>query len=150
MLCGGKISSLPLAIRDETYLDTGSIEELLRDIDDEILVYEGTEIEYDEDDDVLPKAFRNEFVPLSTLFFVPGKVSSILTIGKEYWPACLPDLYVLDQPKCCQEAFDMALERVWRCEPEYDKDVRVVGEVDGETISRTVRIYSRPTDIPGE
>jgi hypothetical protein len=109
-------------------------------------MYEGGEIDYDEDDDVRPKAFKNEFIVSPTLFLVPEAASSILIVGKRSWPECVPDLYLPDQPKCCEDAFHSALKRAWGAEAEWEEDSRVVGEVQGEEILRQVRIYSRPGD----
>jgi hypothetical protein len=145
MLCGGDASVLPVAIRDGDYLTVSALEALLREVD-EVEMYEGSEIEYDEDDDVRPKAFRNDFIVSPTLFLVPRRVASILTVGKQSWPECVPQLYLTGQPKCCEDAFHSVLKRAWGVEPEWDEDSRVVGEVHGEEISRQVRIYSRPVD----
>jgi hypothetical protein len=145
MLCGGVAFALPVAIRDGEYVTVAALDVVLRGLDT-VEVYEGNEIEYDEDDDVRPKAFRNYFKVSPTLFLVPDGASSILTVGKQSWPECVADLYLADEPKCCQDAFRGALRHAWGVEPEWDEDSRIVGKVDGEEISRQVRIYSRPTD----
>jgi hypothetical protein len=146
MLFGGEVSDLPVAVRNGEYLTAKEVEALLRELD-EAEVHKGSEIQYDEDeDDVAPKAFKNDFVSSSTLFLVPDRTHSILTVGKQQWPECVPELYLADQPKCCEEAFHQVLKRAWGVEPEMDSDTRVVGEVHGYEISRVVRIYSRPID----
>ncbi|MCX6929426.1 MAG: hypothetical protein NT154_40360, partial [Verrucomicrobia bacterium] len=145
MLCGGDASDLPVAIRDGEYLTVSALGTWLRGLD-EVETCEGSEIEYDEDDDVRPKAFRNDFKVSPALFLVPRRARSILSVGKQSWPECVPELYLADQPKCCEDAFHGALKRAWGIEPESDEDSRVVGEVRGEEISRQVRIYSRPLD----
>ena len=145
MLCGGVASDLPLAIRDGEYVTVGTIESLLSELS-EVKVYEGDEIEYDEDDDVRPKAFKHEFIVSPTLFLVPRGASPILMVGKQSWPECVADLYLPDRPKCCEDSFHSALKRAWGAEAEWEEDSRVVGEVQGEEISRQVRIYSRPVD----
>ena len=145
MLCGGDASELPVAIRDGEYLTVSALESLLQGLS-EVEMFEGSEIEYDEDDDVRPKAFRNDFTVSSTLFLVPRQASSILASSKQSWPECVPELYLAEQPKCCEDAFHSALKQAWGAEPEWDEDSRVVGEVHGEEISRQIRIYSRPAE----
>ena len=145
MLCGGDASSLPIAILDGEYLTETSLSILLRGLV-EVEVYKGIEIEYDEEDDVRPKAFKNNFIVSSTLLFVPRDISSILIVGSEHWPKCVPDLYLPDRPKSCEDSFLLDMKRAWGGEPCCDQDSRVVGEVDGEEILREVDIYSRPVD----
>ena len=67
-------------------------------------------------------------------------------VGKQSWPECVADLYLPDRPKCCEDAFHIALKRAWGTEAEWEEDLRVVGEVQREQILRQVRIYSRPLD----
>jgi hypothetical protein len=147
MLCGGDASGLPVAIRDGEYLTASKLESALKEAD-EAIFFEGIEIEYDDysDGDVRPNAFRNDFVVSPTLFLIPRQATSILTVGKQNWPECVPQLYRADLPKCCEDAFHAALKRAWGVEPEWEEDSRVVGEVHGEEISRLVRIYTRPVD----
>ena len=127
MLCGGNVSDLPVAIRDGEYLTASALESLLQELG-EVEMYEGSEIEYDEDDDVRPKAFKNEFSVSATLFLVPHRAHSILTVGEQSWPECVPELYSESQERCCEDAFHGALRRAWGVEPEWDEDSRVVGE----------------------
>ena len=148
MLCGGDASSLPVAVRNGEHLTASLLAETLRNAN-EVEVYLGSEIEYDEDDDVRPKAFKNDFNVSSTLFLVPKQPSTILTVGKRRWPECMPDLYLPDRPTCCSGAFEAVLRRAWGEETEWNEESRVVGEVQGEEILRDVRIYSRPADLSG-
>jgi len=145
LLCGGEMSELPVAIRDGEYLTAVALESLLRQVD-EVQMFLGSEIDYDEDDEVLPKAFRSDFTVSATLLLVPSRTASILTVGIQRWPDCVPGLYAPDQPKCCEDIFHIALKRAWSVEPEWDEDLRVVGEVHGEEILREIRIYTRPID----
>ncbi|MGZ5545789.1 MAG: HD domain-containing protein, partial [Limisphaerales bacterium] len=146
MLCGGNASALPVAIRDLEYLTASSLAEFLRDLD-EVELYLGSEITYDEDDNVRPKDFKNDFVVSSKLFFVPRHVPSILKLGAEDWPACIPGLHPPGQARCCEDVFHATIKTAWEATPEYDEDSRVVGEVAGEEILRRVRIYTRPRDL---
>ena len=146
MLCGGDASALPLAIYGNAYLTLADLEGLLKGLH-EVEVYEGSEIDYDEDDYVPERAFKDDFKKSSTLFFVPTEAPSILTVGKQYWPECVAGLYLPGSPKCCCEAFLMAIRRVWASEPECEKESRVVGEVHGAEISREIKVYRRSLDL---
>jgi hypothetical protein len=141
MLCGGEALCLPMAIYDGEYLTASSLEELLRPLV-EVIVYDGFEIEYDEDDNVRPKDFKDDFKVSSTLLFVPDRTPAILRLGSNAWPECVTDLYLPGKPKCCEDSFKGALKRAWGAEPTYEEDLRVVGKVGGDQIWRTVRIYS--------
>ena len=149
MLLGGNISDLPIAIRNREYLTLSAVETLLQELN-AVEVYEGSEIEYDEEDDVRPKAFKNDFEVSETLFLVPGRaLTSILEIGKQHWPECVPELYVEGLPRSCGDAFEDALKRAWGREPESDEDSRCVGKVDDEGIWRKVTVYSRTANVSG-
>jgi hypothetical protein len=146
MLCGGDASGLPIAIWGERYLTATALESLLRGLN-EVEVHEGSRIEYDSEDYVIERAFKDNFQVCSTLLLVPDFPSSILKVGKQPWPQCVPDLYLPHMPRSCKDAFHMSLKRAWAAEPTWEEESRVVGEVDGEEISRDIRIYTRPVDL---
>ncbi len=146
MLCGGNASCLPVVVHDNECLLTGSIEALLRNLD-EVEVYEGDGIEYDEDDDVRPKEFENNFNVSPSLFLLPDNLGYLLKVGAENWPACIPELYLPNQPKCCEDVFHTAMGNAWGSVPDYDEESRAVGNVNKDDIVRNVRIYSRPLDL---
>jgi hypothetical protein len=136
---------LPIAIRDEEYLTDGEMEDLLRTVD-EVAVYMGMELEYEEDDDVRPKDFEEDLSVSSELVFVPDRRLAILKLGGIFWPENLADLYTQDHLKTCEDAFHRSLERARGSVPDYDEDQRSVGKVHGTVIDRMVRVYARPTD----
>ena len=146
MLLGGTATDLPIAMRDDDYLTAGQLEEVLRS-EVEVEIYLGEELEYDEDDDVRPKDFNADLVVSKKLVFVPRREPSILGFGGIQWPACLPNLYLPEQPKTCEAAVEAVLKRVWDKEPEYDEDKRVVGKVHDAEIIRQVRISVRPVNV---
>lgn len=145
MLFGGDAGNLPIAVRADEYLSPTELEEMLRGLNG-VEVFLGNGIDYDEDDNVLPKSFHNDFEVSENLFFVPKKSRSVLMIGERYWPECLPNLYVDGFPRDCEAAFEMAIKRAWGSEAEWGEDRRVVGMVDDEEIVRRVRVYTRPGD----
>jgi hypothetical protein len=147
MLCGGDASDLPIAILNGEYLTGKELEHRLSACLDEIQVYEGEVIEYDEDDYVVQRHFKDAFSASETLFFVPKKHPSLLRIGNQEWPSCIPGLYLPERPKCCEDAFHLALKAAWKTDPQWEEEKRTVGNVDGQEIEREVRIYSRPIDL---
>jgi hypothetical protein len=107
----------------------------------------GDGLEYDDEDDVRPKDFNADLVVSKSLIFVPLSEPSVREIGGVNWPACLPNLYLPEQPRTCEAAFEAVVKRAWNKEPEYDDDERVVGTVHHTEIFRAVRIFVRPVNI---
>jgi hypothetical protein len=144
MLLGGDATGLPIALMAGNYFITEQIEQETRAVQ-EVTVYEGLAVDYDADEDgyVAPKAFEDNFLVSDTIFFIPNSPHRMLMVGDKYWPDCLPNLYLPERPKTCEQAFRLALGRAWGTEPEHDEESRVVGEVNGHDITRTVGIYSR-------
>jgi len=146
MVLGGLATDLPIVCRNDEYLTAEQLVKLLR-AEVEVEVYMGDELDYDEDDDVRPKDFSADLVVSESLVFVPDRQPSILDLGSTKWPQCIPELYLLDRPKNCEEAFHLALKHAWAGDPEYDEDSRKVGTVHHEKIFRQVRIYTVPVDV---
>jgi len=146
MLLGGTAPELPVAIQDGEFLTADALEALLRALV-EVEVYMGKELDYDDDDDVRPKDFSADLSVSKTLIFLPNRSPTILRLGDQSWPECLPGLLPANHLKTCEEVFHRTLERAWGALPEYEEDKKPVGEVHGTEIERYVRIYVRPVDI---
>lgn len=146
MLLGGVPTDLPIAIRDDDYLTSAQLEEVLR-TESQVEVYMGDELEYDEDDDVRPKDFNADLEVSKTLILIPKRDPSILDVGGEKWPQCIPDIYLSGRPRTCESAFHGVLHRAWGGGEEYDEDSRPVGTVHETEIMRNVRLYVRPVPL---
>jgi hypothetical protein len=146
MKLGGNVKCLPIAINNDEYVTEEILEQILQKTN-EVEVYDSDSIEYDEDDNVLPKDFRNGLVVSETLFLVPDKSRrNFLNIGEKIWPDCISN-YKPEGPTSCIEAFVSILKRVWGVEPELEESKRVVGWVNDIEIERSVGVYSRSVDI---
>lgn len=140
---GGEVGDLPIAVRDWEYLNSSELVQILSDLET-VNVFHGEEIHFEDDDDVRRRDFENSFEISCSLFLVPNEELSLLTIGEEHWPGCVPNLHGNNRPRTCDEAFVSALERAWGVSPDEDEDMLSVGKVGGTKIQRTVLIYRRP------
>jgi hypothetical protein len=72
--CGGDIGSLPVAKLNGDWLSESQLRKYVRTSDDELIVHAGTNVFYDEDeDDVHPREFQEEFQDQNGVIFVPER-----------------------------------------------------------------------------
>ncbi len=143
MAFGGEIGTLPIVERGGEFLSREQLIGVIRDTN-EVLVYGGVSIDFDEDsDDVHPRDFKNSFEQSSEIFLLPDFEVEILKIGNEKWPACVNDLLLAGPPHTYGEAFQQALAKAWGKAPDSVDDVRTVGTVLGSAITRTVEVFTR-------
>jgi hypothetical protein len=140
MLYGGDPGDLPFAQRGGGYLNRSTLEASLSDID-QIVVFEGDRVEFDEDTDSChPRDFSNAFEPDASVIFLP----KMPWVGRELgggrgWPACILDSKAL----CSHESvLREIVERSWG-EFEEWADGQVVGTVRHDDIQREVTVFRR-------
>jgi hypothetical protein len=110
----------------------------------EIIYVEGREIEYDEDSDGChPRDFRDGFEVCEDLYFVPKSYLTILNVAGKKWPACIKPADYEEAPDSYKNAFLCAVRSVWGSGFDESTEDRVVGEVDGQEITREVIVLSR-------
>jgi len=143
MICGANPGDLPIAIRDGDCLSEEQIYKQMM-ADSEIIYFEGTEIEYDEDSDSChPKEFNNDFEPSSELYLVPGSMPTILSVGGKDWPRSLAPTDRGETPRSYEEAFHRAVRKAWEDGFDTYTEERVVGDVNGTEIEREVTVLTR-------
>jgi hypothetical protein len=148
MLFGAPPGDLPICHKSQKNYSMAALERHLRTFQ-EIEVYAGDEIDYDEDEDdtILPKDFENDFELSDDLFLYPTPKLSIGDREHGPWPETVANLYVPNTPKTCGEAFRACIRKAWGELPDYEEQSKVVGHVHGEEIKREVRVYVRTPDL---
>ncbi len=110
---GGDPGDLPIGLRDEKGITRKELSELLESTDT-IHVFEGMEVEYDEEkDDMHSRAFNDGFTPEPSVLFLTTAHPRILTVGTRQWPMCLPDYGSLPGARTPWDAFVSLVEEVW-------------------------------------
>lgn len=139
----GEIGDLPIIERDGEYLSLKSLAKVIEDVE-ELVVYEGSSITYDEDyDSVHPREFRDSFRVNSDLFLLSEFEETVLKVGNKNWPSCVNNLFLADRPRSYAEALRNAIKDAWGEAPEPTEIARSVGSVDGSEISRSVQVFIR-------
>lgn len=141
--CGGKLAGLPIVCwgHDE-WLNSGEIRERLKGLSKLEISFNG-DFSYDEDqDEVHPRDFRNDFEVNSDIVVVPKHDGSLLTIGRKSWPKM-----ITGQPSKRESNLETEVRRilreVWGNEIEEKYEDREVGTVNGTSIIRDVSVCTR-------
>jgi hypothetical protein len=139
--CGGEIGRLPVALRGGDYLNADEVRALLRD-SDRIELFNGMEVEYDEDSDSChPRDFKDNFRPDPEIFFVDSLPQPMATVHGQPWPKCVIGD---DNLFSYEDIFMQLVEEMWGG-IEEDADDDVVGTVDmHDEIKRPIVILRRP------
>jgi Histidine kinase-, DNA gyrase B-, and HSP90-like ATPase len=143
LLCGGEPAELPLMRRGNEYLSAAQFRQELSE-KHSIDLFEGEEVEYDEDSDSChPKDFKEHFESDDTIFFVRKYMPTILTVGIRKWPQCVVQPSYPDRPKNYEELVRNIIAEVWGKDFQEYEDEKLVGFVDGTPINRNVTTFSR-------
>ena len=144
MQCGGNPGALPILKIGDDYPSLDELRKLLINVD-QLKVYEGEEINYDEDkDSCLPRDFTRKFQTEPSIAFLCRMPSSILDTEGQHWPEC-----ILGQPQLTYEAqLRTLLEEVWDGSEDWSCDDVKVGTVGDYDIERRVTVYTRPGGEP--
>jgi len=138
--CGGDISRLPIIERGGDYLNIEALKSLLSD-QDHAAVFEGAEVDYDEDKDSChPRDFKDNFKPDPELFFLDNPPQPMATIDGKSWPSCIIEE---DQRLSYDDIFRGVLTEIWGDFEEYTEDDAVVGTVGNyDEIQREVSVFN--------
>jgi len=145
MQCGGVPGNLPILKYGDDYPTLDELRSLLLDLK-QLIVYEGSEIEYDEDQDRChPREFAKGFEVEPLIAFLCGMPGRILEVEGKNWPACILEqtasLTYETQLRCL-------LVRIWGGSEDWSCDNVKVGSAGGWDIERTVTVYTRPDEEP--
>ena len=144
LLCGGDPAELPIVKRGTEYINSDELRKILSE-QDSIDVFEGDEVDYDEDaDECHPKEFKEQFECDESIFFVRRYMPTVLTIGGQSWPQCVVGPVYPDRPKTFVENFRKVVAEMWGEGFDDDHDEKSVGSVYSAKITRRVMTLTRP------
>ena len=138
--CGGEIGNLKLVKWGSNWLTAEEFEVELRRSREIAISFDG-EIDYDEnEDDVHPRDFREDFTVSEGIAVVLDHGGGILELGTTGWPRS-----ITGQPKRSGSnvaAYAKAMiQRVWGENIEEDEEERVVGTVNYSEIVRRLAVF---------
>jgi hypothetical protein len=138
MHCGGNPGRLPVVIRGREYVNSRSFRQTISEAS-EIRVFQGEEIDYDEDmDDCHPKEFKADFLVDRNLFLLSRFSPVVLNVGSKRWPEC-----VGVKPLSYEVCIRALLRKAWGSGYNEATMESAVGEVNGSEIRREVLVFSR-------
>jgi hypothetical protein len=144
LLCGGDPADLPIAKRGTEYVTSDELREILSE-QDSIDVFDGDEVEYDEDsDECHPKEFKEQFESNESIFFVRRYMPTVLTNAGQSWPQCVVGPVYPDLPKTFAEHFRKIVADVWGKDFDEYEDEKSVGSVYRVQVTRRVATLTRP------
>lgn len=147
--CGGEIGSLKFVKWGSDWLSTGEFEERLRSSSEVAISFSG-DFDYDEDqDDVHPKEFREEFKVSEDIAVVLRHDGGILRSGNGNWPKSLTGQPAWSDSNLAEYTRGL-LRKVWGDDLQEDEEERTVGRVSHTDITRAVTVFSASigTDDP--
>jgi len=104
-----------------------------------LTIFQGEEIDYDEDkDDCHPKEFKAAFLVDPHLFLLSRFSPVVLNVGSKRWPEC-----VGVKPLSYEARIRAILRKEWGSGYKEATMESVVGEVNGSEIRREVLVFSR-------
>lgn len=141
--CGGTLAGLPIVCWGyDAWLTADEFRSRLAETDELIICFDG-EFSYDEEeDDVHPREFKNEFEVGEDIVTVPRHDGSILKVGRQSWPRSITDQTRSRESNLAEEVVRNITE-AWGELFEEDSGQRAVGTVAGTSIKRTVTIFRR-------
>jgi hypothetical protein len=141
--CGGDPGDLPIVLRGTEYLNSDELRTLLI-AQGSIALFDGDEVEYDEDSDGChPKEFKEQFDNDESILFVRKYIPNILTVGGLKWPQCIIDPVYPDRPKTYEELIRNIVAEVWGDDFNEAEEEKQVGSVYSVKITRQVTTLSR-------
>lgn len=140
--CGGEIGDLKILKWGSDWLSSSEFEDRLHSSIEIAIGLEG-EFDYDEDqDDVHPKEFREEFIGSEEIALVLKHDGSILSGNNSRWPSS-----ITGQPKPSDsrvaDYVRRLIEHVWGENLQEDQEDRVVGKVRDSKITRRVTVFRK-------
>jgi hypothetical protein len=130
--CGGKIGQLPITRLDDDWLTPKDITRKIA-LEAKVRVYIG-DVDHDDEDDVSKSMFKEHFEPSKDVYFIPTLHRKLMAREAFDWPT--------SRSSYLRTAFEAILRKSWG-DFEEDEDSVVTGEVYGDEITRSVRVYTR-------
>lgn len=141
LVCGGEIGELPIVRWGGEWLNTNEFREKIAEMEELVLNFEG-EFSYDEDEDEMhPREFKDDFEESETVITVPKHNGTIVETRGIHWPASLYE--DRSGTNRLSEFVREIVRESWSDFDEFD-DKRVVGEAAGYNVERTVTIFTKP------
>jgi hypothetical protein len=138
--CGGDIGALRFIKWGPDWLTEGEFEDRLRSSTELAISFDG-EFDYDEDqDDVHPKEFREDFKISDDIALVLKHDGNILKVGNNSWPRSVTGKPKSGNSNVAAHAREV-IQRVWGKEAQEDEEERVVGKVRFSEITRRVTVF---------
>lgn len=143
--CGGHVGNLKVAKWGSDWLTTEELDNRIRSSTEIAVTFNG-EFDYNEDeDDVHPKEFREDFTGSENIIIVFKHDGAILRSSKFKWPQAMtrrPPNGV----SYLEDHFRNLIKLAWGHNFEEDEEPRVVGKVMYSNITRTLSIFRKRAD----
>ena len=143
--CGGDLGALKFVRWGSDWLTAREFEDRLRSSIELAISFDG-EFAYDEDeDDVHPKDFHEDFKLSEKIALVLKHDGGILRLGNNSWPRSIITGKPRGSDSNAATYTREVIRRVWGDDVEEDEEERVVGKVGYSEITRCVTIF-RPAE----
>ena len=138
--CGGVIGNLKFIKWGTDWLNTIEFEERLCSLTEIAISFDG-EFDYDEDqDDVHPKEFRQDFEASEDIALVLNHGGGILKAGNHVWPKSVTGQPQYRESNVAAYTRDL-IRRAWGNALQEDEEHRIVGTVSYTKITRRVSVF---------
>ena len=138
--CGGRIGDLKFVKWGPDWLTTNEFEEKLRFSRELAISFDG-EFDYDEDqDDVHPKEFREDFTVSEGIALVFRHDGHILELGNNSWPRSATGQPKSNDSNVAEYAREL-IRQVWCGNIQQDEEELVVGKVGYSDVIREVTVF---------
>ena len=138
--CGGSLGNLKIIRWGVDWMTEQEFEEELRSASELAINFDG-EFIYDEDqDNVHPRDFRDDFTTSGDVAVVLKHHGWILSVGNTKWPGSLVNRQRQRRSNVASYIVGI-IRRNWGASLEEDDEDRVVGTVGGEEILRSVTVF---------
>ena len=138
--CGGEIGDLKIVQWGSEWMSESEFEEKLRCSTEFAISFEG-EFDYDEDeDDVHPRDFRENFDISNDVALVLKYDGGILRVGNSKWPSSLGGRQRVQYSNVAAYVRAM-VARLWGDNVDENEEKCVVGTVDGTDICRRIVVF---------
>jgi len=138
--CGGEIGNLKFIKWGTDWLTTSEFENRLHASTEIAISFDG-EFDYDEDqDEVHPREFREDFEASQDVVLVLKHEGSILKIGNSSWPRSITGRPKRSESNVAAYTREL-IQRVWGDTVQEDEEVRIVGRVRFSDITRVLTVF---------
>lgn len=138
--CGGDIGALKFIKWGADWLAANEFEARLRTVTVLAISFEG-EFQYDDDeDDVHPKEFRQDFEMSDDVALVLKHHGALLKVGNNNWPKSITGEPKWSDSNAAAHAREM-IRRVWGENLQEDEEELIVGRVGYSEITRRVTVF---------